>query len=364
MEIVVICSLIALFLTYLESKRHMRNGMFYGFALVTFIGMIHYNYGNDYMSYLDIFEDVTRYSFNLKAILEKDYYNDPGWVLLCFLFKPFGGFFMLVAVLNLIQNAIIYIYIKEYVEKRWWIFGVFIYLFVTDLYLLSFSMMRQMFVVVMFLGMWKYIVKRKWWLPFVVFYLCSYIHGSAYVLLPFAFWGYVPMNKAKYLGVGYAVLLLMLWLFGNMLNDIFQLALTMDESFTQYSETYDDVDKGLKIGFGFVVNMIPFVLSIKFLLSNNGHSCQQKSLVALSTIYFIIAPFLLIIRLVSRVGYYFEIYAIASLPLIYGDIKKVYIRRCLIICYVVITVYSYFNFFNEGVFALPYAEFHTIFECI
>lgn len=364
MEVVVACSFIALFLTYFESKGQVRNGMFYGFALVTFLGMVHYNYGNDYMSYFDIFKDVTSYHFNFNAIIGRDYYNDPGWVLLCFLFKPFGGFFMLVAVLNLIQNAIVYNFIKKYIEKKWWALGVFTYLFVTDYYLLSFSLMRQMFVIVVFLGMWKYIVERKWWIPLVVFYLCSYVHGSALILLPFAFWGFVPMNDSRYLGFGYAILLLGLWLLGDMLNDIFLFALTMDDSFMQYSETYGNVDKGLKMGLGFVINMIPFVLSIKFLLSKKDYSWQQKSLVAMGAISFLVAPFSQIIRLVSRVGYYFGIYTIASLPLIYKDIENVYLRRALIVCYVIMTMYSYYNFFNEGVYSLPYSEFHTIFECM
>lgn len=154
MYIVLFCSLVALLFTHLETKGKMKGGMKLGFILITLLGVIHYDYGNDYMPYYELSNQVTKYSFNLKAILAKEYYRDPGWVILCFLFKPIGGFFMMVAVLNVIQNCIVYRFIRRNVEKKWWVMALFVYLFVTGYYLMAFSMMRQMFVVIMFLGMW------------------------------------------------------------------------------------------------------------------------------------------------------------------------------------------------------------------
>ena len=108
--------------------------------------MIHYDYGNDYMPYYNVYKQVTSYRFDLSGILAGDYFREPGWVLLCWFFKPIGGFFMMVAVLNLIENMLVYRTIKIYVEKKWWPLSVFIYLFSTSLYLLNFSMMRQKFI--------------------------------------------------------------------------------------------------------------------------------------------------------------------------------------------------------------------------
>ena len=47
MYIVIICSLIALLLTYLESTNQVKGGMKWGLVMVTILGMIHYDYGND-----------------------------------------------------------------------------------------------------------------------------------------------------------------------------------------------------------------------------------------------------------------------------------------------------------------------------
>lgn len=365
MYIVVICSFLALILTFLEYRGQARNGMMWGFVIVTFLGMIHYNYGNDYVSYYNGYQIITSYTFNLNSILAGDVYREPGWTILCWLFKPIGGFFMMVAVLNIIQNAIVYRFIKLNLEKGQWTFAVFIYLFVTSFYLMSFSMMRQMFVIIMFLGMWKYMIERKWWIPLIVIYICSFVHGSALVLLPFAFWGFLPMNNAKYVGIVYAVLLVILWLSSETLNSMFQFIMRIDNDFAEYAERYEDDDVGLKHGFGFIINMIPFVLSIMFLMSrNNELTVEQKRLVALSAIFFLIMPFGQIIKLVGRLGIYFGVYNIGAIPLIYGNIKKIEFRNGLQALYVLIILYDYINFFNSPIFGEKYSTFHTIFSVL
>lgn len=365
MYVVVYFSIIALLLTYLESKGRLKGGMKWGFILVTFLGAIHYDYGNDYMAYYELTNQVTKYSFDLEKILSGDYYRDPGWIILCFLFKPLGGFFVMVAVLNIIQNGIVYKFIKNNVALKWWPFAIFIYLYVTSFYLMSFSMMRQMFVMIIFLGTWKYIIQRKWLIPLIVLYLCTSIHASAIVLLPFVFWGFVPMNNAKYIGIGYAALFVILWLFQDMLNNLFQFAMTFDDALSVYVDRYENDNIGLKLGLGFIINMIPFVLSIMFLLSKKENcSYQTKSLVALGAISFLITPFGQIIRLVSRLGSYFGIFSLVSLPLIYGNVKNKIVRLGLLAIYIFITLFDYYLFFTDSVFSEKYSTFHTIFSQI
>ena len=80
--------------------------MKYGFMLVTFIAMIHYNYGNDYESYYSAYNQVVSTPFNISAIMQGEVYREPGWALLCYLFEYLGGFFGMVAILNVIQNII------------------------------------------------------------------------------------------------------------------------------------------------------------------------------------------------------------------------------------------------------------------
>ena len=83
MYIVIICSIIALLLTFLESKAILRNGMKLGFLLVTFLICVHYNYGNDYMGYLENYELVENNS--LLDIIRGNVivHGETGWQVIC-----------------------------------------------------------------------------------------------------------------------------------------------------------------------------------------------------------------------------------------------------------------------------------------
>ena len=362
MYIVIFTSLLALLFTHLESKYKMRNGMLIGFILITTLGVIHYDYGNDYMAYYDLFKKFNNYPFNLEKILNKDFFDDSGWVILCYFFGIFGGFFMMVAVLNVIQNIIVYRFIKKNIEKQWWVMAMFIYLFATNLYLMNFSMMRQGFVVCVFLGMWKYIRQRKWWWPLLILYLCSYIHASAIILLPFAFWGYLPVKNGKILTIIYIALYVIFWAKREFINEIYYLIAGSSESLENYSITYENRTNTATYSIGFIFNLVPFILSLYYIY--NSKDCYKKKIVLLATANFLIVPFTQITPLIGRLGTYFAIYKLAAIPIVLGFIQKKEIKMVCIALYILMTVYDYWLFFNVGVFVVKHRVFHTIFEVL
>lgn len=364
MYIVIFCSLIALLLTYLESTNQIKGGMKWGFVIVTILGMIHYDYGNDYMSYYDIYKQVTFYRFDLSKILAGEYFVEPGWVLLCFFFKPIGGFFMMVAVLNLVQNFLVYRSIKNYVEKRWWPLAMFIYLFSTSLYLMNFSMMRQGFVICVFLGLWPLIKEKKWFWAAPILWLCSFVHTSALVLIPFAFAGLVPMGKGKIWASVYILFYLALWFNGTMLNDIFMSFMSVEE-FEEYAKSYSRDNNTMKLGLGFVMNIIPFILGMLYLWDADGeHSFAEKLVVSIALCSFVITPFASIIPLIVRLGMYFGVYQIIAMPLIYKNLKRKDIQWALLSLFVLMWAYDYLIFFKSPVWIEKFTTFKTIFPQI
>lgn len=364
MYVVIFCSLIALLLTYLESTNQAKGGMKWGFVILTILGMIHYDYGNDYLSYYDVYKQVTSYSFNLSGILAGDYYREPGWVLLCWLFKPIGGFFMMVAVLNLVQNVLVYRTIKNYVEKNWWPLSVFIYLFSTSFYLLNFSMMRQGFVVCVFLGLWPLIKEKKWYWAAPILWLCSFVHTSALILIPFAFAGLIPIGKGKIWGSIYIVGYLTLWFNGSLLNDIFMSFMSIEE-FEEYANTYLTDNNTMKLGLGFVMNIIPFILGMLFLWNaNEGHRIAEKLVVSIALISFVITPFASIIPTIGRLGMYFGSYQMIAMPLIYKNLKRKEIQQALLYLFVFMRAYDYLIFFKSPVWIEKFTTFKTIFSQI
>lgn len=364
MYIVIFCSLIALLLTYLESTNQVKDGMKWGFVIVTILGMIHYDYGNDYMSYYEVYKQVTSYTFDLHGILAGEYYREPGWVLLCWFFKYLGGFFMMVAILNIVQNMLVYRTIKNYVEKKWWSLSVFIYLFSTSFYLLNFSMMRQGFVVCVFLGLWSLIKAKKWYLAAPILWLCSFVHTSALILIPFAFAGFVPIGKGKVWASLYIIVFLALWFSGSVLNDIFMSFMTIEE-FQDYADTYSNDNNSMKIGLGFAMNLIPFILGMMYLRdTESGHSFSDKLVVSIGLIGFVITPFSSILPMIGRLGMYFGSYQMIAMPLIYKNLKRKDIQWALLFLFVFMRAYDYLIFFKSPVWIDKFTTFKTIFHQI
>lgn len=358
MYVVIFCSLLALLLTYLESKHKLRGGMKLGFILVTLLGVIHYDYGNDYMPYYDIYKSIVNVPFNLSNLIGGYIYKEPGWALINYAFKPIGGFFMMVAVLNVIQNVIYYRFIKNNVEKSWWPMAIFIYLFSSSFYLLNFSMMRQGLAIAIFLAMWKYIKTRRWVIALCGLLFAASIHSSALILIPFAFWGFFKMRNRKIWALIYAVTFMVLWTADDILNGIFETVLIFEE-FQDYSNYLKDAES-VEYGIGFLINLIPFVISIVYLLTDKKQSENNHQLVALATLGFMILPFSQIIPLIGRIGMYFNVFSIGAFTISYSCIKKTSIRGGLVFIFVFMRMYDYWRFFTVGVFKEAYSSFHTI----
>lgn len=360
MLIVTAISVLTLILTYLESRRYLKDGMKLGFILISILGIIHYDYGNDYMSYYDMYNSIVHTPFNWTNILNGSIYKEPGWVLINYFFEPLGGFFMMVAVLNVIQNVIYYKFIKANVERTWRPIAVFIYLFSTSFYLLNFSMMRQGLVIAIFLWMWKYIKNRKWFIALLGLIAGSFIHTSAIILIPFAFWGFIPMKNGRFLAILYVSLFIALWIGESFLNNIFE-TLLIFEDFEDYTDIYNKDSESVHFGVGFIINMIPFVVSIYYLLKDKTQTEDKHQLVALAAVGFMILPFGKIIPLVARVGMYFSALSIGAFTSTYSVINNRMFRYSLIGIYILITLYDYWNFFHNSIYAASYQNFKTIF---
>lgn len=358
MIVVVLFSIISILLTYLESTKKLKYGMFIGFFFTTLLGMIHYNYGSDYREYYLLYKEICSYTseFVLKNL--SSFHHDTGWILLNLFFKYLGGFFMLVAILNLIQNIIVFLFIKREVPTRWWPISVFIYLCNSNYYLLSFSMMRQELVILIFLGIWPWLRDGKYIRCLIVIFICTFIHSSSFVLLPFAFWYFTPVNNRRFWVALFSMIVTLLWFSRSFLTDFYHQLFVIDE-IRSYSNTYSDSDEEVKFGLGFIINLIPLFVSISYLMGSNRKDSEIK-MVLLAMISYIILPFVTIIPLIGRVSMYFGVYQIASIPYTYRAIREPSLRISLLSIYILITFYDYLMFFYSPIYARSYSTFHTI----
>lgn len=365
MFVVIITSLIALFLTYLESRRELKHGMKYGFVLVTFIAMIHYNYGNDYVAYHDAYNLIVSTPFNIADIMQGNVYREPGWALLCYFFEHLGGFFVMVAVLNLIQNVIYYKAIKKYVPQELWFFSVFVYLFTINFYVMNFSMMRQGLTVALFFAMWPLLRDRKFWITIPAIYALSLVHSSALILYPFVFIGFLPRGRKTIVSVTF--LLVALWLLlltnGPLVQALFEQIVGFDEAFESMANRYDSANGAGGFGLGAVIYLTPFFTLLYFLFKDKTNSDEIHIMTILSLLHVVIAPFNNIIHIIGRMAIYFNTFSILCYPIAYSFIPQKNIRYGLAALLIFIIGYDYFLFFfGDGWEA--FKEFHTIFEAL
>ena len=188
MGFVTFTSILAVFLTYLSKYKGLEQLYNLSFVLVTIVACVHYNFGTDYPTYYEIFLRVNQ-SYDISSLsFASDLYVEPGWAFINYIFSLFGvplGFFLMVAVLSIIQNAIYYKLIKNYVtsNSRW--FAMAIYLFSSTLYILNFSMMRQGFAVSLVAMALMFLCEKRFVLSILMNIFAALIHTSALIFLPF-----------------------------------------------------------------------------------------------------------------------------------------------------------------------------------
>jgi hypothetical protein len=215
----------------------------------------------------------------------------------------------------------------------------------------------------MFLGAWGLIKDKKCFRALLVLLLGATIHTSALILLPFAFSGLLPIKTGRILVLIYVGLYIAIWFGGEFMNEVMTFVMSFDE-FQEYGEAYGRDQANNTYRLGFVINLIPLILSLIYILTSKGAGRDDKLMVSLSIVSFIIAPFSEIMPAVGRVGMYFGVYQILALPRVYANVRNNVMRLGLIFILVTITLYEYIEFFNSDVFGDAYSEFKTIFSVI
>ncbi len=333
--------------------------------MLTIIALIRFDYGNDYMNYLKSYNQIISSDFTLNFEKLKDIYREPGWALINLLFKPLGtlGFFVMVALLAIFQNYVYYHFIKRYVslQHRW--LAVFVYLFNTSLYVLNMSMLRQGLTITVFILCISLILDRKWLKTLLILLAFSTVHSSISILVPFAFWGYMTnvLKKSWVIPSLYALLFLVFVFNKGFLEQTLMLVLDAGDM-QEYAETYinEYEDNSFRLGLAFMINSIPFVGSLFYLLKSDDNS-SNKILVSLACLGYIVSPFGQVSQMIMRVAFYFQAVSIATIPLVYYWLSP-RVRLCLIGIYVAIMFYSYWMFFHSPTWIEHYYKFTTIFS--
>jgi len=361
MYIVLTIISLATLLSFLQSKGHLKHGLDISFILITIFWAIRYDWGNDYDSYLTLYNNINE--SNLTYRDWDDFYLvsgrfEKGWVVLNILFRPIG-FFGLVIFLSILENFIIYRFIKKYVSIDAYWFAVFIYTASTSYFCVGASMMREWLAISLVLLSYDYIIKKNPILYFSLIMLASTMHVSAIIMIPFYFIGYlkeIQLNK-KYL----ILFILVYIIFSIIVPVLFTQNIDYILSFFSsaiYSNYIDNTDKGFAMGNTFMV-----FIDLYCLVNINRFNKQGQKLVIMCALSCLTYTLTGVAHLIDRVGLYFQVSQIAVFPMVFISNKnRNEFEKLLLLLLFVFFVQGFVRFFYSPIWGPHFLEYHTIFS--
>ena len=324
------------------------------FYIIFMLQALRYYYGNDYSEYIDLFANVNA----LQSLFgpDNDLHMEPGWCVLCRVFKPFG-FYIMVSSIALFNCSVTYRFIRKYVDCEWQWFAVLYYVFSPNIMLIHLSAMRQSLAVSLFMISIDYIVKRDAIRYVICIAIASCFHLSALILLPVYALTYLDKKLSRTNIVSIFMMYVSLFVVIDKLMEKFGAILIEN---IEYFSTYADVAE-TSIGMGVLLYSLLLLLILVYI---DKFSRDGVVLSKIAIWYIIVIPFGLYMSMLNRIGFYFAPLMLTVLPMLFVKIEKIIYRRILVMTVAVHTVYSSMQFMTSETYSEYYGVYKTIFSLL
>ena len=346
----IILCILAVFFAWLEDSGHYKPGLKVSFFLIFIFLALRYDFGNDYLPYMDLFYEINIYG-------DIDFFDSPwpqetGWIFLCWLCKPIG-FFGMIAVLALFNSVILYLLFKRYVLKGYYCLSVFLYIAIPEFLLVQSSSMRQTLAILIFLFSLRYIYDKK----LIKYVLCilfaSLFHTSALVLLSVYLFTFLNYKISKTVGIVIFSIYLLLFSLGEYIV-IYSNILLMN-----YFENYLRYRGVSTIGTGIGVVYFSILLFL-FLYYQKNQKDENALIFKIAIVSYFFIPLSLFIPMVGRLDMYFCPVLIFGYPILYRSNKSPVYKIIFISLLVLMVIYQFFQFFYSVTYGNSFFEYHSI----
>ena len=356
-------SVIAILLTFFEGRGKIRNGMLIGFIIIVLISAIRYDYGNDYWSYYDKFQNISLYK-SLSDIISNYNGTELLWVLLNFAFRPLG-FNWFLAVLSIINGIVYYKLIKNYVDvdKRW--FAVFVYLFSNAFFSVQLSMLRQSLAMGLLILAYMNLENKRYISTTLLAISAVLIHTSAIFAIPLLLMPFFSFKKNKIALLILCGFSIAFFVFGNEVLNASLLLLDSSEMFERYQDKYvlgsQYETSGLKNILGLVLLMYPVIMHLLY-IGDEKNDVRIKRLCFLSVIGIVISFMSQSIPMAGRLSWYYTIFSVVAVPQAFFNVKSPLIRNAVIVLFMLVTIKEYVGFYTSDTWSQMHYHYHTLFE--
>lgn len=313
---------------------------FFTFFILYIFMALRYDYGNDYMSY-----------FNNHALMNA---GREAWGSSDILFYIINvltpNFFVFIGITSMFYIiSIRYLIKKNLVINQYW-FAILILLINPYLFLVQLSSIRQTIAICCFIFAVNFAIKRKLILYIIMILIATGMHISAIILLPLYFiLTNKPINK-KHICLIITILILLIFtpLFDLIANKLLEY---LPGHYRYYYN--QDLQNSLRAT---LISSFYFLLVISNLGKLKGREIIYGKLSLISTVISILA---IKVSMITRIGMYFDIFLILTIPHIFKRINKKLTRQILFIILISIYILRYYSFFNNPLWE-SFREYKTI----
>jgi transmembrane protein EpsG len=350
---VLIINIIAVLFAGLQSAGIYRHGLKLSLFIVFLFLALRYDFGNDYMAYLEIFQNINSYRVFRPDLIEYEF----GWLLLNRIFGSFG-FFAMNVVLAAFSCYVLFTFIERYVPHQYYWFAVFLYVFQPSHMLILSSAMRQAIAVSLFLLAINFIIKKKVLAYLLLILIAALFHHSALLLFPLILLGFVNWH-IKFIHTLTITIVFMIPFF--FLKEVLHhINYFTTQFFEQYSSYVPQEFSEVNVGLGFALRILIYLIVIYH--SEYEINEENKLLFKIVIISILMTPLGLAVQLISRLNLYVLPAYMAVFPFIFIKLKKAEIKLLFIVIIILLTLYDFHVFFQSDIFREHYKEYHTIFS--
>lgn len=303
---------------------------------------LRYDYGNDYMSYLSTHEAINA---GLQPLLGN------GEIFYKSLNLLISNFYVFIAIHSFFYIIIIFFLIKNNLYKKQYWFAVLILLINPYLFLVHLSSLRQTIAICIIIIAVHFATKGRAILYFLFVGIAIGFHQSAIVMV----FVYFLLNQKKINVIKAATIFgtLFILLLTPMLDIIIRWSLEyFPKNYTYYYQ------QGLQNSLR--ATIISFFFFLLILFNINKLSGKEIVYGKLSLIAMIIQLLAYKVSMINRIGMYFDIYLIITLPLVFSKMNKGKIKVLLFTAMLLIFILRYWSFFIDEVWIDSYRDYKTI----
>ncbi|WP_053983018.1 EpsG family protein [Niameybacter massiliensis] len=312
------------------------------FTILYLFLALRYNYGNDYITY-----------YNMHTAMNSGL---GGWGSNDILFKGLNlllpNFYLFIAIISLFYIVVIYLFMKYANRGNSYLFSVLIWLINPYLFLVHLSTIRQTIAICFFIIATKYIVEKKCFKYYLSILIAMGFHKSAIILLPIYFIINDSKIKRKNTMIIYGILAILI---ATPILDI--IIYTVLEYFPAHYKVY--FEQGLKNSFRATV-LSSFYFFI-ILLNINKLEYRDMIYAKLSLIATIISILCFKLSMLTRIGMYFDVFLIVTIPAVFKTIKTKLYRQILFLIMIGIYILRYTSFFINPIWHEAYSSYTTLF---